>query len=136
MDTLRPSFESSSLMDRITQTPAHVFKHAGEKAEIKCSHSIQSYNNGLWYKQSEDGQMQLLGYMISGSAFPESGPEVTMGGSADKDQTFTLTIAGISESSRAVYFCAAQCSKNVSFGFFGCGKTTVVNFRKLTCEWI
>ncbi|KAF1374492.1 hypothetical protein PFLUV_G00229660 [Perca fluviatilis] len=97
----------SSLSDRVYQTPAHVFNKPKEMAKINCSHSIDSYNQILWYKQS-NRQLQFLGYMFSTSGNPEAGLGVKIEGSAEKDQNCTLTIEELSLSSSAVYFCAAR----------------------------
>lgn len=52
--------------------------------------------------------MQLLGYMVGNSGFPEEGLNVLTGGSANKDKTWTLTIKELGVSSSVVYFCAAR----------------------------
>ena len=104
----------SSLSDQITQVPTHTFKNPGETVEFSCSHSIQSYNRILWYKQTKNNQMQLLGHMTGDSGLPETGLNVTLDGSANKDQTCTLTVKGLSLSSSAVYFCAA-CYHSASY---------------------
>uniref|UniRef100_A0A3B4V199 Immunoglobulin V-set domain-containing protein n=1 Tax=Seriola dumerili TaxID=41447 RepID=A0A3B4V199_SERDU len=92
--------------DQVHQSPADIYSKSGGKATIKCSHSIQSYNQILWYKQMKDKQPQLLGYMLGRDGYPEPGLDVKMGGSADKDQTCTLTIERLNNST--VYFCAAS----------------------------
>ena len=97
----------SPLSDQVHQTPAHMYNETGETAIISCSHSIQSYDRILWYKQS-NGQLQYLGYIFKTDGKPETGMGVKIEGSADKDQTCTLTIEGLNLSSSAVYFCAAS----------------------------
>uniref|UniRef100_A0A3B4H9H6 Ig-like domain-containing protein n=1 Tax=Pundamilia nyererei TaxID=303518 RepID=A0A3B4H9H6_9CICH len=79
-----------------------------ETAEITCSHSIDTYNQILWYKQTKSGQLQLLGYMFATSPSVEPGVTVTISGNANKDQTCTLTIKDVFMNSSAVYFCAAR----------------------------
>lgn len=74
---------------------------------MKCSHSVQSYNQILWYKRSERGGLTLLGYMYLDNSNPEPGVNLLMEGSADKDRSCTLTLKELSVSSSAVYFCAA-----------------------------
>lgn len=101
-------FPGSSLSDQITQIPTQIHYKPEETAEIKCSHSITNYNTILWYKQTQDRQLQFLGYLTGASAFPESGLGVKLGGSADEGQTSTLTIAGLSLANSAVYYCAAR----------------------------
>ncbi|TKS87145.1 Immunoglobulin lambda variable 2-18 [Collichthys lucidus] len=107
---LTPIIKSSgsSLSDQVHQTPAEIYNKPGERGRISCSHSIDSYNRILWYKQKEDGQMQLLGYMFMNDGYSEDGVNVMMEGSANKDKTCTLTTEELSMNSSAVYFCAAS----------------------------
>lgn len=97
----------SSLSDQVYQTPADMY-NKGQTAKIKCSHSIENYNQILWYKQMKDGKLQFLGYMYSKDGYPEAGLNVKIEGSANKDKTCTLTIEGLNPNSSAVYFCAAR----------------------------
>ncbi|KAI3367129.1 hypothetical protein L3Q82_008184 [Scortum barcoo] len=98
----------SSPSDQIYQTPAQTYDKPGKSATISCSHSIQNYDQILWYKQSKNGELQLLGYMTGDSGFPETGVNVKIEGNAQKDQNCTLTIKQLSLNSSAVYFCAAR----------------------------
>lgn len=85
-----------------------MFSQRGKDAKIQCSHNIQGYSVILWYKQSQDSRMQLLGYMNVNSDSIESGVDVAIEGSAMEGKTCTLTIRGLSWSSSALYFCAAS----------------------------
>lgn len=97
----------ASLSDQVHQTPPDIYiKNRGETTTISCSHSIDSYDRILWYKQADDGQLQFLGYMYAKSPNPEPGLGVKMEGSANKGQTCTLTTEKLNSS--AVYFCAAR----------------------------
>uniref|UniRef100_A0A3P8VR17 Immunoglobulin V-set domain-containing protein n=1 Tax=Cynoglossus semilaevis TaxID=244447 RepID=A0A3P8VR17_CYNSE len=99
----------SSLSDKVHQTPADMYKNKdkNETAEIICSHSIDSYNRILWYKQSDDGQLRYLGYMYGKTATPETGAGVKMNGDANKGKNCTLTTEALELKDSAVYFCAA-----------------------------
>uniref|UniRef100_A0A665W5E6 Immunoglobulin V-set domain-containing protein n=1 Tax=Echeneis naucrates TaxID=173247 RepID=A0A665W5E6_ECHNA len=57
-----------------------------------------------------DRQLQLLGYMYVKAVTTEKELDININinGSANKDQTCTLTIEKLSEKSSAVYFCAAR----------------------------
>ncbi|XP_076013826.1 M1-specific T cell receptor beta chain-like isoform X5 [Genypterus blacodes] len=117
----------SSLSDKVNQTPAHMCNNPGQTAKISCSHSIQNYDQILWYKQTKNRQLQLLGYMLANAGYPETGQNVSMGGSADKDKTSTLTIEGLSLNSSGVYFCAATQCDTGREAYFGKGaKLTVL----------
>uniref|UniRef100_A0A669CNJ7 Ig-like domain-containing protein n=1 Tax=Oreochromis niloticus TaxID=8128 RepID=A0A669CNJ7_ORENI len=96
----------SSDSDQVDQTPANIYTN-GEEAKIHCSHSISSYNQILWYKQSEK-QLLLLGYMYYDKSNPEPGVNVTMDGDARQHKNCTLTIKYLKVSSSGVYFCAAR----------------------------
>uniref|UniRef100_A0A3P9NUN1 Immunoglobulin V-set domain-containing protein n=1 Tax=Poecilia reticulata TaxID=8081 RepID=A0A3P9NUN1_POERE len=98
----------ASLGDQVRQTPLNIVENRGEAARISCSHSIQMYNMILWYKRLEDKQLQLLGYRFFGETLLEPGVAVKVEGSADRDQTCTLMIKELNESSSGVYFCAAS----------------------------
>ena len=97
----------SPLSDQVHQTPAHMYNKPGETAKINCSHSIDTWNRILWYKQS-NGQLQFLGNMVATGGFAEIGMGVKIEGSANKDQICTLTTEVLNLSSSAVYFCVAS----------------------------
>uniref|UniRef100_A0A671XM26 Ig-like domain-containing protein n=1 Tax=Sparus aurata TaxID=8175 RepID=A0A671XM26_SPAAU len=97
-------------LDQVHQTPADMFKQPGEEAKITCIHTISTFDRILWYKQTNI-QLQLLGYMVGDSEFPEKTGEeetVKIEGNANKDKNCTLTIEGLKLNSSAVYFCAAR----------------------------
>ncbi|KAG7239893.1 hypothetical protein INR49_028307, partial [Caranx melampygus] len=96
----------SSLSDKVHQSPTDIYRKEGEKAKIKCLHNDDTFNQILWYKQLENGKLQLLGYMY-GTASPEKGLNVTIEGGANKGETCTLTTEQLSVNSSALYFCAA-----------------------------
>ncbi|XP_075209470.1 T cell receptor alpha variable 13-1 [Echeneis naucrates] len=100
----------SSLSDQVHQKPTDIYIQKGETAKIECSHSINSYDRILWYKQLKNRQLQFLGYMNFINPYPEKELDININinGSASKDQTCTLTIEKLSEKSSAVYFCAAR----------------------------
>ena len=97
----------ASLSDQVHQTPPVMFSKPDERAKISCTHSIDSYNQILWYKQT-NGELQFLGYMLAGSPTPEKGLDIKMEGRADKGQTCTLTTERLQRNDSAVYFCAAS----------------------------
>uniref|UniRef100_A0A671XFL2 Ig-like domain-containing protein n=1 Tax=Sparus aurata TaxID=8175 RepID=A0A671XFL2_SPAAU len=99
-----------SLSEQVHQTPADMFKQQGGEAKINCFHTSSTFNQIVWYKQTNI-QLQLLGYMVGDNASPEkTGVEETVKieGNANKDKNCTLTIEGLTLSSSAVYFCAAS----------------------------
>ncbi|KAL7380197.1 hypothetical protein ABVT39_013510 [Epinephelus coioides] len=101
-------YVGSSLSNKVQQTPTEMYAETGKTADISCSHNVQDYNQILWYKQSKNKQMQLLGYMNVNTGYPEAGLSVKIDGGADKGQNCTLTTEELSLNSSAVYFCAAS----------------------------
>uniref|UniRef100_A0A3B4T5U9 Immunoglobulin V-set domain-containing protein n=1 Tax=Seriola dumerili TaxID=41447 RepID=A0A3B4T5U9_SERDU len=105
-----------------------IYNKQGEAATITCSHSIQSYNQILWYKQLKNKQPQLLGYVYFSAATLEADANVKMEGSANKDKNCTLRTEALNLNSSAVYFCAASYhsasyhshSQNEFFGLIKC----------------
>ncbi|XP_054652951.1 uncharacterized protein LOC129192695 [Dunckerocampus dactyliophorus] len=77
--------------EKVQQNPADMFKEMGQTATLSCSHSVQSYNMILWYKNVHT-QMHLLGYMYASSSSPEKGVDVEMTGSALEGKTCHLMI--------------------------------------------
>ncbi|XP_055087240.1 uncharacterized protein LOC117390892 [Periophthalmus magnuspinnatus] len=100
----------SSLNDQVDQTPQNIYCEKGTKAKIQCSHQITNYNQIFWYKQLDDGQLQLLGYMLATSANIEPGAKILITGDANKGKTSTLTLE---EPSSAMYYCAASLTVTV-----------------------
>ncbi|XP_036928135.1 uncharacterized protein LOC119004910 [Acanthopagrus latus] len=98
--------DSLSLSDQVHQSPADMFKQPGEEAKINCFHTSSTFDQILWYKQTNI-QLQLLGYMYVSPTI-EDGAGVRIEGSAKKGENCTLTIEGLKLSSSAVYFCAAR----------------------------
>lgn len=98
-------FKGSST--KVQQTPSDLLVEMGQQSKIQCSHSIQSYDRILWYKQLQDStQLILLGYMFNSDGYPKEGAGVLIEGGAQTGQTCTLTIEHNKESSK--YFCAAS----------------------------
>uniref|UniRef100_A0A3B4XBR0 Ig-like domain-containing protein n=1 Tax=Seriola lalandi dorsalis TaxID=1841481 RepID=A0A3B4XBR0_SERLL len=95
----------SSLSEKVHQSPADIYEEPGRKATISCLHSIDNYDQILWYKQS-NRQLQLLGNCYVNSGNIEDGVDVKIEGGANKGENCTLTIERLNSS--AVYFCAAS----------------------------
>nr|XP_029138237.1 uncharacterized protein LOC114921839 [Labrus bergylta] len=98
----------SSSSDQVHQTPRDIYSKPGEPARIQCSHQIQSYDQILWYKKSNDNRLQLLGYVYYKAVTLEDGVNVKLEGGANKGDNCTLIIERVNQSSSAVYFCAAS----------------------------
>uniref|UniRef100_A0A668RDI7 Ig-like domain-containing protein n=1 Tax=Oreochromis aureus TaxID=47969 RepID=A0A668RDI7_OREAU len=90
------------------QTPPSIIKRIGEsvQSEIKCSHSIPSYDVILWYKQDEKGVLQLLGYLNLEYPNIEVDVKGKISFDGDGQKHSNLTISNVSVTDSAVYFCA------------------------------
>ncbi|XP_072772257.1 M1-specific T cell receptor beta chain-like [Nerophis lumbriciformis] len=109
--------------EKVKQTPSDMLKKTGETATIQCSHSIEGYNQMLWYKNVEV-QMQFLGYMSYSNALPEKGVDVEIKGSASVNEQCQLIIPKLNLNSSALYYCAARTSN--AEAYFGPGTRLTV----------
>ncbi len=92
----------------VLQTPDDLLKNQDESAVITCTHNIQSYNQILWYKQSQDSLgLKLMGnlYYAKPDEEPEFKNKIKMEGEAQTNGI--LTIRNLKLNDSAVYFCAA-----------------------------
>ncbi|KAL1258059.1 hypothetical protein QQF64_011303, partial [Cirrhinus molitorella] len=59
--------QGSTLGDEVVQKPRDMIVNLYDSPVLQCSHSSSSYDRILWYKQTKDGQLVFLGYLV-GSA--------------------------------------------------------------------
>ncbi|KAL7862353.1 hypothetical protein SRHO_G00137940 [Serrasalmus rhombeus] len=116
----------ASTAQNVYQTPPDLIKNKEKSTELHCSHSILNYRLMLWYKQSENNQLSLLGYLNMDSKYPEEAlrPKITLDG--DGRNNGTLTLKNLQPNDSAVYFCAAsqaQCCRLL------CSLTKTSSFR-------
>uniref|UniRef100_A0A3Q4GEU4 Ig-like domain-containing protein n=1 Tax=Neolamprologus brichardi TaxID=32507 RepID=A0A3Q4GEU4_NEOBR len=100
----------SSLSDRVHQDPADMYKMQGQTAEITCSHSIDSYNVILWYKQTKNNQLQLLGHVYSTKTEASSSTHSLVGNiktniQAAEKTLRTLNVNNMQQNDSGIYFC-------------------------------
>ncbi|XP_062379533.1 uncharacterized protein LOC134068045 [Sardina pilchardus] len=88
----------SGLGEEVKQFPPSVLQHQDNSTTLTCLHTYSSYNTMLWYKQSQDGGLQLLGY-LTGTAeslekeFKDSVPKkIEMKGNAMVNNNASLVI--------------------------------------------
>uniref|UniRef100_A0A4W6BS08 Ig-like domain-containing protein n=1 Tax=Lates calcarifer TaxID=8187 RepID=A0A4W6BS08_LATCA len=91
------------------KTPPVIIKKTGESvtSEIKCSHSITSYNTILWYKQEGQRALKLLGYVFTTTATSEDDVKGKISFDGDGRKQSSLTISNLS-SNDSLYFCAVS----------------------------
>uniref|UniRef100_A0A096M447 Ig-like domain-containing protein n=1 Tax=Poecilia formosa TaxID=48698 RepID=A0A096M447_POEFO len=116
----------------IVQIPDHAFKHRGETLAIRCSHGIQSYDQILWYRQTADRELQLLGYMYGTASFPDKESFNKSKYSAVKDaiETGALTVKDLQPDDSGIYFCAVSKHSDLVFEFnFNLNNTREHSYR-------
>lgn len=76
--------------------------------EIKCSHDVQGHDRILWYKQSHNEELTLMGYLVSehGSIEQKFKDKIIISGKAHEYYS-SLNLTNITPESGGVYFCAA-----------------------------
>uniref|UniRef100_A0A8C1T1C9 Ig-like domain-containing protein n=1 Tax=Cyprinus carpio TaxID=7962 RepID=A0A8C1T1C9_CYPCA len=91
--------------NKVNQSPPDIIKKQGESAEIRCLHSVTSYNQISWYRQGQG--FTLMGYLVATSNFSEKEftDKIIMSGNGNSNGL--LTIKNLASSDSAVYFCAA-----------------------------
>ncbi|KAF5891688.1 T-cell receptor beta variable [Clarias magur] len=87
--------------------PPHLTKSQDEFAEIKCAHTVKSYDQILWYKHSQDSGFTLMGYIYAATLKREPEFEAKIKLSGNGKNNGSLTINNLTVSDSAVYFCAA-----------------------------
>lgn len=76
--------------------------------ELKCLHSIESYNIILWYKSNESHTFELMGYLWNKKDYvePNFTEKIELKGDASKNGA--LIIKTLSSDDSTMYFCAAS----------------------------
>uniref|UniRef100_A0A096MEA8 Ig-like domain-containing protein n=1 Tax=Poecilia formosa TaxID=48698 RepID=A0A096MEA8_POEFO len=94
----------------VDQTPHSIIKKIGESVdkEIRCSHSIPSYQVILWYKQDKHKALKLLGYQNNDFANLEQDVKGKINFEGDGRKQSILTVSNLTVDDSAVYFCAAS----------------------------
>ncbi|KAF5891696.1 T-cell receptor beta variable [Clarias magur] len=91
----------------VIQNPPDLIKSHNEFAEIKCAHTVKSYDQILWYKHSQDSGFTLMGYIFAATLKREPELEAKIKLSGNGRNNGSLTINNLTVSDSAVYFCAA-----------------------------
>lgn len=75
---------------------------------MKCSHDIQGHDRILWYRQSHDEELTLMGYLVSEFQTIENKfkGKIIISGKANEYYS-SLNMTTVTPESGGVYFCAA-----------------------------
>lgn len=92
----------------ITQWPSYIVSNSRDRAQMHCYQNDTSYDYLYWYRQLKGGEIQLIVYLIAGSANPE--PDFKSGYEAVKlsNKQWSLNISSVQEKDEAVYLCAVS----------------------------
>lgn len=107
-------FSGLSLGVHIHQSPPAVFKHAGQDAQLLCTHGQSNYRVMLWYQKSPgEDTLTLIGHGYT--LFNDDSVEnpfkehFRLAGDLNGDRkNGSLSITNLKAQHSAVYFCAAR----------------------------
>ncbi|KAG9268845.1 hypothetical protein AMEX_G17871 [Astyanax mexicanus] len=99
---------TGSAVCNVLQGPPDLIKNKNEDAEIKCAHTVTSYNQILWYKQDQTTGLKLMGYLYTNTKTKETGYENKIELNGDGRNNASMTLKSLSVDDSGVYFCAAS----------------------------
>ncbi|XP_035466563.1 M1-specific T cell receptor beta chain [Scophthalmus maximus] len=113
----------------ITQWPHYISRLPSGSAEMSCYQNDTDYDYMYWYRQLRGGEIQLVGYLVAGSANYEAGFQSGFEAAKSQEKQWSLKIASVQREDEAVYLCAASLHNNRSEAYFGAGtKLTVLEY--------
>ncbi|XDV43640.1 hypothetical protein PO909_012084, partial [Leuciscus waleckii] len=101
------TFSGFSHSNKVDQSPPDVIHRPGDSANIRCQHSVTSYNQINWYRQNQGQGFTFMGYLLIKGPNPEKEFTEKIEMSGDGNSDGSLTIKSLSSNDSAVYFCAA-----------------------------
>uniref|UniRef100_A0A8D3CFB0 Ig-like domain-containing protein n=1 Tax=Scophthalmus maximus TaxID=52904 RepID=A0A8D3CFB0_SCOMX len=114
----------------ITQWPHYISRLPSGSAEMSCYQNDTDYDYMYWYRQLRGGEIQLVGYLVAGSANYEAGFQSGFEAAKSQEKQWSLKIASVQREDEAVYLCAASLHSACDTGteaYFGKGtKLTVL----------
>uniref|UniRef100_A0A3B4T5D1 Ig-like domain-containing protein n=1 Tax=Seriola dumerili TaxID=41447 RepID=A0A3B4T5D1_SERDU len=117
----------------ITQWPRYISRLPNGSAEMHCYQNDTDYEYLYWYRQLRGKDIQLVVYLVAGSAtfeeeFKSGFQAVTL-----TEKQWSLTISSVQEKDEAVYLCAAKNTVTYSDpAYFGQGTKLTVLGRTIT----
>uniref|UniRef100_A0A8D3BWN9 Ig-like domain-containing protein n=1 Tax=Scophthalmus maximus TaxID=52904 RepID=A0A8D3BWN9_SCOMX len=110
----------------ITQWPHYISRLPSGSAEMSCYQNDTDYDYMYWYRQLRGGEIQLVGYLVAGSANYEAGFQSGFEAAKSQEKQWSLKIASVQREDEAVYLCAASLHSAAYFG--GGTKLTVLEY--------
>ncbi|KAK3563213.1 hypothetical protein QTP86_018265 [Hemibagrus guttatus] len=97
-----------SLSVTVHQKSPDLLKNEHDDVKLECSQRDQSFNVILWYKQSVDQHLQLLGYLYRTNKYVETGlnREIKLDGDGASDAF--LIIENVLTNDSAMYYCVGR----------------------------
>ncbi|KAL7862351.1 hypothetical protein SRHO_G00137920 [Serrasalmus rhombeus] len=95
-----------SALCNVVQNPLDLIQNQYGIAEIKCAHTVKSYDRILWYKHTQATGFKYMGYLYTVTPNTEAEFE-NISLSGDGRNNGSLIISSLSVNDSAVYFCAA-----------------------------
>lgn len=92
----------------ITQWPHYISRLPSGSAEMSCYQNDTDYDYMYWYRQLRGGEIQLVGYLVAGSANYEAGFQSGFEAAKSQEKQWSLKIASVQREDEAVYLCAAS----------------------------
>ncbi|KAF4084287.1 hypothetical protein AMELA_G00127070 [Ameiurus melas] len=97
-----------SQSDRVFQTPPDLLGHHKHSVKIQCEHSVPSYNQINWYRETHDLGLTLIGYQVGKSSTQiENDFKLKVEIAGDGNKNVSLPIKNLLSNDSMVYFCAA-----------------------------
>ncbi|XP_053538654.1 uncharacterized protein LOC128633578 [Ictalurus punctatus] len=98
-----------SQSDLVFQTPPDLFGNHKQSVKIQCVHSVPSYNQINWYRETQDQGLTLIGYQYrTSSPQIENDFKLKVEIAGDGNKNVSLTIKNLSSNDSVVHFCAAS----------------------------
>lgn len=92
----------------ITQWPRYISRHPNGSAEMHCYQNDTDYEYLYWYRQLGGKDIQLVVYVVAGSAKFEQGFKSGFESVKLNEKQYSLKIHSVQRKDEAVYLCAAS----------------------------
>ncbi|KAF4084286.1 hypothetical protein AMELA_G00127060, partial [Ameiurus melas] len=92
-----------SQSDRVFQTPPDLFGHHKQSVKIQCEHSVPNYDRIIWYRETQDLGLTLIGYQyVTSQPQIENDFKLKVEIAGDGRKNVSLTIKNLSSNDSVV----------------------------------